>query len=92
MSKDGDLRVWWIPQVPMDPFYYSVPDVKSGRMLTDALARYDLFQLEHGVKPDYSNTGGLEVFRDGEWEDWEDEDGNTIEDLERLESYQEEEN
>lgn len=80
--NQGALRVWWIPQVPMPPFHVAVPDIKTAKLLLDALAQYDLFQLKHGVKPDFCNSGGLECFsRDGdnEWCDWYDEEtGNDI--------------
>jgi hypothetical protein len=45
------------------------------------LAIYDLFQLEYKIKPDYSNAQGLEIFEDKEWVDWQDEDGNDIDDI-----------
>ncbi len=69
--KEGDLRIWWIPQVPGTPFYVPIDDQRKGRWLLDVLANYDLFQLEHNIKPDYSNAGGLSVFEDGEWCDIE---------------------
>lgn len=67
-----EYRVYWIPQIPMDAFYVSVSNPLEGRRLLDILAQYDLFQLEHNIKPDYSNAGGLEVIEDGEWVDWHD--------------------
>lgn len=80
--KEGDLRVWWIPQVPMKPFRVPVPDVKTAKLVLDCLASYDLFQLEHNVKPDFCNAGGLECFSqdgDGKWCEWYDEDtGESI--------------
>ena len=42
---------------------------ETAKFLMDTLADYDLFQLEHNIKPDYSNAGGIEVFEDGEWLD-----------------------
>jgi hypothetical protein len=69
-NKDGDLKVWWIPQVPMKSFEVPVPDLKTADILLDALANYDLFQFENRIKPDYCNAGGLVVFQDGDWEDW----------------------
>jgi Superinfection exclusion gene product 17 len=33
-----ELRVWWIPQVPMSPFIYPVPTLEAAQMLCDALA------------------------------------------------------
>ena len=70
MTKRGDLRVWWIPQVPMDAFYVSVNNAIEAKLILNTLADYDQFQLDNNIKPDYSNTGGLEVFEDGEWTDW----------------------
>lgn len=43
-----------------------------------ALARYDQFQFCEHIKPDYANVGGLEVFEDGEWCEWYDDDGDDI--------------
>ena len=71
-AMEGDLKVWWIPQVPMEPFEYAVKTPMEGAILCDALALYDQFQFEQNVKPDYSNAGGLQVFEDGEWIDWYD--------------------
>lgn len=74
MSKEGGLRVWWIPQIPMRPFYYLASSVKEAVVLCDCLARYDIFQYENSIKSDYSNAGGLQVFENGEWSDWYDEE------------------
>ena len=78
--KDGDLQVWWVPQVPMTAFEWPVKDVASGVLLLDVLAEYDRFQYENNIKPDYSNAGGIRRWcenSDGEgtpgWEDWHDE-------------------
>jgi hypothetical protein len=70
------LRVWWIPQIPMVPFYVNVATVEEGVKIMDVLADYDLFQFENNVKPDYSNVGGLEQFAEdtNEWETWYDEE------------------
>ena len=72
-AKNGDLKVWWIPQVPMKPFLYPVNSPQEAFILLDALAEYDLFQYENRVKPDYSNAGGLMVY-DEELIDETDED------------------
>ena len=73
-----DARVWWIPQVPMNPFYIPVRTTEEAVKILDTLAKYDLFQLANNIKPDYSNAGGLEVFEDGEWCEWCDEEGADI--------------
>lgn len=79
--KHGDLRIWWIPQVPMKAFNMPVKNLVEARLLLDTLAYYDLFQLENNVKPDYSNAGGLSVYDDiseHDWIDWLDQEGKTI--------------
>ncbi|MDM7940115.1 MAG: hypothetical protein QUS07_07225 [Methanothrix sp.] len=86
--KEGDLRVWWIPQVPGQPYYVPVKSLREAHLVLSLLADYDFFQLYHRIKPDYSNAGGLEVFlidSDGEgtpgWCEWENEDGHDIDDV-----------
>lgn len=78
----GDLRIWWIPQVPMKPFYVYVRNIAEARLLLDALADYDAFQFANRIKPDYSNVGGLQVYEgdsegDG-WCDWYDDEDDDI--------------
>ena len=70
MNKEGDLKVWWIPQVPMKAFEVPVKSPEEAIFIMDTLARYDQFQLDNNIKPDYSNTGGLNVFEEGEWSSW----------------------
>ena len=73
-NNEGDLQVWWIPQIPGDPFTVSVSTVEMAAKLLTVLAEYDAFQYAQGVKPDYCNAGGLCVWEDGEWCDWQDEE------------------
>lgn len=70
MNKEGDLKVWWIPQVPGKAFEVPVKSPEEAILIMDTLAQYDIFQLENNIKPDYSNTGGLSVFEDADWSDW----------------------
>ena len=77
----GDMQVWWIPQVPGEPFTVDVSTVEDGIRIMDILADYDNFQFEQNIKPDYSNVGGIRVWSDdadGEgnagWNDWYDEE------------------
>ncbi len=81
-----ELRVWWMPQVPMPPFVYPVPTLQAAKMLCEALAQYDLFQLENKVKPDYSNAGGASwrhaELTGGEWHDFDPEDEGDCEEVE----------
>ncbi len=80
---EGALRVWWIPQVPGKPFYRAVADLPQALLLIEALAYYDMFQFENQIKPDYCNAGGVEILRNGEWEDWYADDGNDFDEWAR---------
>ena len=90
MAKPGDLRVWWIPQVPMKSFYVEVATVAEGVKILDTLAAYDMFQYDNNIKPDYANAGGLDVWvtdaGEGipDWEDWYDEGSCTDDPREYL--------
>ena len=82
--EEGQLRVWWIPQVPMKtPFKVFVKTIEEAILLLNTLANYDLYQLKHKIKPDYSNAGGLEVFENGEWNEYYDEQGRDIDEIMR---------
>lgn len=82
MNKHGDLRVWWIPQVPCQEFYVPVKSLEEADMLLNALADYDKFQLDNKIKPDYCNAGGLMIWDEncideetGDcWVDWNDDE------------------
>lgn len=77
-DSNKNLRVWWIPQIPMEPFRVLVDSVEEAKKLLKVLANYDLFQFEHNIKPDYCNIGGLEEFDGKEWCDWVDESGDPL--------------
>ena len=82
MNTVGDMKVWWIPQIPCKAFEIPVSGPEEAKKLLDVLARYDAFQFEQGVRDYYSNAGGLVVFdEDGDWVDWVDEEtGHEIDD------------
>jgi hypothetical protein len=77
----SELRIWWIPQVPMDQFYAPVESIREAKNMLACLASYDEFQFENNIKPDYCNVGGLQIFEDGEWTDWCSEDGYPIDEV-----------
>ncbi len=35
MNNVGDLRVWWIPQIPMNPFYVPIDTLAEGVKLLE---------------------------------------------------------
>ena len=80
--KEGQLRVWWVPQVPIrrgdNAFHIPAKTPEDAAQLLSTLAKYDLYQLYHKIKPDFSNAGGLEVWDGKDWVNWEDDDGNDI--------------
>ena len=81
--KKGDLRVWWVPQIPGRAFYVSVSTPPEAKKIMNVLANYDIFQFENKIKPDYANAGGLEIFQSGQWADWyDDKTGNDIDSFE----------
>lgn len=80
-----NLHVWWIPQIPGEAFRVPVKDLEQGAFLLNALALYDQFQLDHNIKPDYCNMGGMEyTLANGEKESVEE-----VDDMEFPEEYEE---
>ena len=87
------LRVWWIPQVGIKKaFYVPVESPEEGKKVIDLLSAYDCFQYNQNVKPDYCNTGGLQMFDEDEndWVDWYFDDGDAYYDADELDEYCEE--
>lgn len=76
--KNGDLRVVHFPQVPCRAFHVPVTSPDDAIRLMGILARYDDFQLKQRIKPDYSSAADLEVYEDGEWLTWYDDEGDDI--------------
>lgn len=71
---NNKLRVWWIPQIgAVDKgFYIPVGSVEEAKKIMDILSAYDLYQLQNGIKSDFANTGGLQVYNSevADYEDW----------------------
>lgn len=80
------LRVWWVPQIPCEPFIVPVTSVEEGAKILDVLADYDLFQYRNKIKSDFSNAGGLEEQdpEADEWVSWWDEETGTDDPREYL--------
>lgn len=72
------LRIWWIPQIPLEAFKVEVKDLTEAKKILNVLTDYDEFQLEKNIKPDYSNTGGVEFFDGQEWSEFEEGNETNI--------------
>ena len=76
--RNGALRIWWITNLlpdPAEPFYAKVMDGYEAKEILDFLAKYD----EHLGRPLQSKyMAGFQVYEDGEWVEWKDEQGNPI--------------
>ena len=57
-------------------FTIPVGSIYEAALVKHTLAYSDLIKYEQGATPDYVNMIGLEVFENGKWEDWYDDDGN----------------
>jgi Superinfection exclusion gene product 17 len=85
----GDLRIEWVTKFGFDGvskfFYYPVNSVEEAQAVLEALAYYDLYQTEEGLRDDDSNMGDLQVYEMGsngpEWEQWINDEGDTINEL-----------
>ena len=75
----GHLRVWVMDRLPCsDPDYYPVKSSAHGKRLIEALA--DSLLLDPNITDD---AFGLErLDSDGEWTDWSDDNGMTLNDSE----------
>lgn len=78
--QPGDLRVWNIINPPREPEIYPVKDVDHAMRLIDAMADSQLLQPKIE-----SNVFGLEVYQQGEWEEWENDEGEGINEVRRSE-------
>lgn len=66
-------RVWWIINPPGKPTWTFVPDIQAARELISKEIKIQLSDPNI-----WGNAFGLEVFEDGEWTEWYDDDGFDI--------------
>lgn len=80
--RGGEIKVWYIPQIPMQPYEVMVPDLKTAQIVLDALISLSIFEFENRVKPDYADAAGIARFEggteDGEWWDVEDDELTSV--------------
>lgn len=86
--ENVELRVWHNCQVGrVTHFYVDVATYQEGQKICDVLGQYDLFQLEHNIKPDFANANGIAhrhpELTEGEWWDINPEDiADSTDDME----------
>jgi len=80
-NKAGDLKIWWVPRLPMRAFELEVSSLSEAKKVLNALDECELFQFNN-TKKYYCNIGGLFVFdnKNG-WVDWKADSGEEINDL-----------
>ena len=75
-AEEGDLRIWWIRNPPNPAEFILIDSPDEAVSILDRLGELD---VRNGVQV---NVGGLEIFEDGEWTEWYDENGNDIDSVE----------
>jgi len=68
------LRVLHYPQIPCKPFTVEVKDEEQAYLVSEALANQHLFLFENKFIPDYANIILVQMFDDGEWVDYYNEE------------------
>jgi len=83
--KEGDLKVWWIPQVPGKAFEVLADSEEEAVKICNVLAEYDEFQFREAIKGDYCNAGGVLRYEksdnpgfDDDWYDAYDDNGEDL--------------
>ena len=74
------LRVWYIDRVPSNKsFHYPVKNIEEAKLIIDVLSKRDL--NDDRIT---DNAMGLQRYNEiaKEWEEWENEEGETIDDIE----------
>jgi len=72
--KEGNLRVWWIKNVPGKAKHFCVLNIKEAKIKIKQLADNDLKADSNVI----TNAGGLEIFENDKWVEWYDDEGNDI--------------
>ena len=74
---EGDLRTWHITN-GCTPFHVYVGTETDAVRVLNLLADYDNHLGDETVT---FNAQGLEIYHDGQWEEWSDEEGREIGDI-----------
>ena len=69
MENNLNFKVTHTSPFPGETFTYGVGDIVQAWVLLNALTAYDEFQINQGIRTDFSSTQGL-LFWDAEEEEW----------------------
>lgn len=73
MATNQKYRVWYVPQIPMEAFFYETDDLGTAQTVLDALAGFASFEYDNNLKPDYADAGGIELYdEEYGWEEYSD--------------------
>lgn len=73
-NVSNKLRVSHYPQVPCKPFIIEVKDEEQAAIVVKTMALQHLFLYDNNFIPDYCNAILVEMFEDGEWVDYYNEE------------------
>ena len=76
------LRVCHYPQIPCKPFIQEVESEREAFLVEQVMALQHLFLFENEMIPDYSNAISVQMYEDGEWVDYWNE--NEVMDWDEL--------
>jgi hypothetical protein len=48
--ETSPYRVWYMPQVPGQPFVYETGHLRDAQLVLDALTRFSWWEFEHKIK------------------------------------------
>lgn len=83
---NNKLRVAHYPQIPCKPFIVAVKDEEQAYLISETLADQHLFLYDNNFIPDYSNIILVQMYEDGEWLDYYNEE-EEMEFNEVVENY-----
>ncbi len=75
MSKKFKLVFAAAIEKTHEGFEYEATNLKQAKEMLDVIASYTLFLHDKDIMNDYSNTGWIEQFVDGEWIDFDEDEG-----------------
>lgn len=78
--KEGDLRIWHVPNPPHAGFEM---DVRSPRHAYDVLSVLWAYDNYLGDELIFTNASGLQVFEDGEWVEWHNDEDQDFDEWSR---------